>query len=462
MPTATTEQEAGTALLDLLAARNARRVYLAVCDLQGQLRGKSVSIDKFHRYLEKGFPVPPILGATDFTDVVHPVFLYPEAERLGDGLARVATDTAREIPWEPVDANLLFLAEMVDTSRAWDPRALYRQIEDTATAAGLRALQAIEYECSLLRETHESVHAKSFRDLQPVSRDAALYGLARHSAQAEFWNDLVTTLEHLGIHVDACHWELAPAAVEVVIRCEEGVRAADQAVLCKTFAKSFAQRRGLMLTFMARLSHLVAGHSGHVHISLLDADGTPAFFDAGREHNMSLRFLHFIGGLQRLLPELALMLLPNVNSWRRLDESAWSFDARWCRWGIDNRSAALRVMPGDAQDLHLECRIPGADANPYLALACVLAAGLYGIDQKIDPTEPVAGNAFKSTKRMPRRFALPETFAEAIQRFKRSRFARDVFGDEFVRVFAETRACQEREFRNKVSEWELRRFLESG
>lgn len=461
MPTAT-EQEAGTALEQLLAARNARRVYVAVCDLQGQLRGKSVSVDRFRRYLEKGFPVPPILGAMDFTDVVHPVHLYPEAERLGDGLARIITETAREIPWEPVDANLLFLAEMADASRAWDPRALYRRIEDTAAAMGLRPLHAIEYECSLLRETHESVHAKSFRDLQLMHRDAALYGLARHSAQAEFWNDLISTLEHLGILVDACHWELSPAAAEVVIRREEGVPAADSAVLCKTFAKSFAQRRGLMLTFMARLSHLVAGHSGHVHISLLDADGTPAFFDPGREHNMSLRFLHFIGGLQRLLPELALMLLPNVNSWRRLDESAWSFDARWCQWGIDNRSAALRVMPGEAADLHLECRIPGADANPYLALACVLAAGLHGIEQRIDPTEPLRENAFRSKQRMPKRLALPETFAEAIERFRRSRFAREVFGEDFVRVFAETRASQEREFRNKVSEWELRRFLESG
>jgi glutamine synthetase len=446
--------------LRLIESKPVRRVYVGVCDIQGQLRAKSTPVAKFRAMLEKGLTMPPILPATDFTDVVHPVRLDADAARLGDGPARIVPETCRAIPWEPADANLLFLAELTGEAQAFDPRALYRRVEARANEQGFRPLHACEYEATLLRETHESVHAKSFRDLEPFTRDSNLYGLARHSAQSEFWTELVSLMEHLGIPMEECHWELAPGAVEVVMDAVQGVRAADNAAIYKCFAKSFAARRGLMLSFMARLSHEIAGNSGHVHISLLNREGVPVFFDASREHNLGETAGRFIGGLQRFLPELALMLLPNVNSWRRLDESSWSFDPRFCSWAIDNRSAPIRVLPGDARVLHLECRIPGADANPYLALACVLAAGLRGIEQGIEPTDPVEGNTFGRKIKLPKRCALPQTMAEAIERFRGSRFAREAFGAEFVRVFAETRAAQEREFRNKVSEWELRRFLE--
>lgn len=455
-----TQTDGRAAAIALLETRPVRRVYVAVCDLQGQLRGKSLSRDKFMTALERGFPVPPILPATDFTDVVHPVAIDADAARLGDGLARVVPESGREVPWEAADANLVFIAEMDGAGAAFDPRAVYRHVEARAWALGFHPLQSIEYEATLLAETHASVHEKRFRDLKTVTRDAALYGLARHSAQSEFWTDLVSLMEHMGIGIDSCHWELAPGAVEAVMHCEEGVRAADNAALYKCFAKSFAARRGMLLSFMARLSHELAGNSGHVHLSLLNREGVPVFFDAAREHNLSVQCRQFIGGLQAALPELILLLLPNVNSWRRLDESAWSFDPRFAAWAIDNRSAPIRVMPGDARALHLECRIPGADANPYLALAAVLAAGLHGIERGLEPTAPVTGNIFNARLRLPKRTALPRTLPEAIERFRASKLAREYFGEEFVRVFAETRAAQDREFRNKVSEFELRRFLE--
>jgi glutamine synthetase len=446
--------------LRLIESKSVRRVYVAVCDLQGQLRGKSTPVGKFRAMLEKGLTMPPILPAADFTDVVHPVRLDADAARLGDGPARVVLESCRAIPWEAADANLLFLAELSGEAQDFDPRILYRRVAARAEQMGFRLLHSCEYEATLLRETHESVHAKQFRGLEPFTRDSNLYGIARHSAQSEFWTDLVSLMEHLGIPMEECHWELAPGAVEAVMDAAEGVRAADNAAIYKCFAKSFAARRGLMLSFMARVAHDIAGNSGHVHISLLNREGVPVFYDAAREHSLSATCRHFIGGLQTLLPELVLMLLPNVNSWRRLDESSWSFDPRFCAWAIDNRSAAIRVLPGDARILHLECRIPGADANPYLALGCVLAAGLRGVEEEIEPTEPVEVSTFGKKLHLPKRCALPQTMVEAIERFRHSKFAKEAFGAEFVRVFADTRAAQEKEFRNKVSEWELRRFLE--
>ncbi|MBI2994049.1 MAG: hypothetical protein HYY48_07735 [Gammaproteobacteria bacterium] len=447
-------------VLKLLESRNVARVYAAVCDLQGQLRGKSVSREKFLAFLDRGFASTPILAAADFTDVIHPVVINDAATRMGEGLARIVPESGREIPWEAADRNLIFLGEMADEAAAIDPRVLYRRCEDRARALGFRPMHACEYECSLLRETHESVHAKRFRDLDLASKDANLYGIWRQSADAEFWRTFVSDMECLGIEIDACHYELAAGAIEAVMHYAEGVRAADNAAIFKAFAKAFARRKGMMLTFMARFSHATAGHSGHVHISLRDAGGAPVFFDADAEHHMSSVFRHFIAGLQEALPETALMLLPNNNSFRRFGPEAWSFDPRWCLWGIDNRTVPLRVIPGGPEDLHLEVRIPGADANPYLALACVLAAGLRGIERGSEPTDPFTGSAFQSRRKYPRRLALPQHFAEAIERFGKSRLAKEWFGPEFVRIFAETRASQEREFRDKVSEWELRRFLE--
>lgn len=447
-------------VVNLLQLRGASRVYAAVCDMQGQLRGKSVSREKFLSFLDQGFPCTPILAAADFTDVIHPVVINDAATRMGEGLARVVPESCREIPWEAPDRNLLFLAEMADESAVIDPRVLYRHIEGRARDRGFRPMHSCEYECSLLRETHATIHAKNFHDLELAAQDANLYGIWRQSAEAEFWHEFVSNMERMGIAIDACHWELAPGAFEAVMHYEEGVRAGDNAVIFKAFAKAFARRKGMLLTFIARLSHRTAGHSGHVHISLRDSAGKPVFFDAVTEHRMSRSFRHFLGGLQNALPELALMLLPNINSYRRFGAEAWSFDARYCLWGMDNRTVPLRVIPGGADELHLEVRIPGADANPYLALACVLAAGLHGIEHGAEPTDPFTGSAFQSKKRFPRRYALPQTFAEAIERFRASRLAVELFGAEFARVFAETRAAQEREFRDKVSEWELRRFLE--
>ncbi len=442
--------------------RDASRVTVAVCDLQGQLRGKSFSREKFLSALERGFSLPPVLAVTDFGDVIRDVQVNDTLTHMGDGIARIIPDSAREIPWAGSGRNLLFLAEMSGGDAQLDPRALYRAVEARAGALGHRPMHACEYEFSLYREDHESVHRKGYRDLTPVRHEPDLYGIWRQSGAAEFWEDFTGVMKRLDVGLDACHGELSAGAYEAVISHECGVRAGDSAAVFKAFSKSFAQRHGLLLTFMARVSHQAAGHSGHVHISLTDAAGASAFYDDKGEHGMSDVFAAFIGGLQRCIPELALMLLPNVNSFRRLGESGWSFDARACRWGVDNRTVALRVVPEGPWRTHLEVRIPGADANPYLALACILAAGIWGLQHRAAPGDPYAGNAFRDAGDAPEEISLPRNFDAAVDRFRNSTLARELFGEQFVRVFAETRAAQAEEFRGKVSEWELRRFLESA
>lgn len=441
------------ALLDDLARRGARDVVVALCDISGQLRGKTLAREKFLAAAGSGSRFPPIFPVTDFADSVWPVAAGAALARLGDGQVRVVPDTGRLLPWHGEVPAALFLAEMIGPEADLDPRVCHGAVLARAAARGVVPVAAVEFEFTLLDVPPRVAAARRYRDLEPAGAQSALYGVWRPLAAAEYWRSLRGALEIAGIPVETLHGEFGAGCHEITIAAAPGIIAADHAVLLREMVKAHAARHGQLATFMARWSGTAPGHSGHVHLSLRDGDGR-ALFDTDPA---ALR--HFIGGLQHHLPELVLLLLPNVNSYRRLSAGAWSFDPRWCLWGEDNRTAALRVLRDPGRGTHVEIRIPGADANPHLSLAAVLGAGLHGMERRIEPTAPVTGNAAESGG-WPDALRLPQTLLEAIDRFETSPLAADLLGTEFRRVFAQTRRAQEREARDAVSEWELQRFLE--
>ena len=229
-----------------------------------------------------------------------------------------------------------------------------------------------------------------------------------------------------------------------------------RAALFKTFAKTVAQQHDFVATFMARWSTELPGQSGHIHVSLTDKDGKAVFHDPDKPAGISDQMRHFIGGQQRLMPEFLAMIAPTVNSFTRLIPGFWA--PTEASWGIDNRTCALRAIPGKAKSQRVEYRITAADANPYLALAAALASGLWGIETKAAPGRPVLGNAYE--KKFPRHLALPTTLSDAARRLRRSKAARDWFGDAFVKHFAATREWEEREFRRHITDWEMERYFE--
>jgi glutamine synthetase len=221
--------------------------------------------------------------------------------------------------------------------------------------------------------------------------------------------------------------------------------------------KILAQRRGLMATFMAKWSAQQAGQSGHIHLSLTrKADGVSVFHDASAEDGISREMLHFIGGQQKLMPELTALAAPTVNSYSRLVPDQWA--PTEASWGIDNRTCALRVIAGGPESQRVEYRVPGSDANPYLALAAAVASGLHGIEQEIAPAAAVTGNAAEAE--LPRELALPRNLADAAAAFSQSAIARDWLGDIFVDHFAATRDWEARSFAKHVTDWELARYFE--
>jgi glutamine synthetase len=211
-----------------------------------------------------------------------------------------------------------------------------------------------------------------------------------------------------------------------------------------------------MATFMAKWSRDWPGQSGHLHMSLKDRAGEGVFFDTDAPHGMSQAMRWFVGGQQRLMPELLAMIACTVNSYTRLIPGFWApTDATW---GVENRTCALRVIKGSAKSQRVEYRIAAADINPYIALACAIGSGLWGIENRIEPDPAITGNAYERT--FPAERALPRTLHEAAERLEGSKVARSLFGDAFVEHYAATRKWEEREFRKAITDWEMARYFE--
>jgi glutamine synthetase len=371
-----------------------------------------------------------------------------------DAITRILPASCRELPFE--DGGLLFLGEFADKAESVCPRGVLRRLLERARSMGFEPYSALEYEFFLFQETPQSIREKRYRDLRPLAPGYFGYSVLRNSVHSELYRELLAFCEAMDFPLEGLHEETGPGVLEAAIAVDDCLAAADKAALFKTFVKVFAQRRGLLATFMAKWSADWPGQSGHIHLSLRGPAGEAIFHDPRQSHGMSETMRQFVAGQQRLMPELLALVAPTVNSYTRLIPGFWApTDASW---GIENRTCALRVIPGGPKAQRVEYRIAAADANPYLALAAALASGLWGIDTRAEPEPPTTGNAYD--RRYSRRLQLPRTLWEAAQRLKASAMARDWLGGPFVEHFAATREWEERQFRRHISDWELERYFE--
>jgi glutamine synthetase len=424
-------------------------------DIDGILRGKYLARDKFLSALEKGFGFCDVVVGWDSNDQ-----LYDNVQYTGwhsaypDAPVRILAETGRALPFEN---NLpFFLCELADAAEAICPRGLLRRIISRGEALGFSAAAAFEYEFFLFAETPESVREKNYRNLKPLTPGYFGYSVLRNSVHAELYSDLLALCRTMDMPIEGLHTETGPGVLEAAIAVDDALRAADKAVLFKTFAKVFAERRDLMATFMAKWSKDWPGQSGHIHISLRDERGNSAFCSDHADDGMSDTMRHFIGGQQQMMPMFLAMIASTVNSYSRLIPGFWAPTS--ATWGLENRTTALRVIRGSPASQRVECRIAAADANPYIALSAALGSGLWGIENKIEPSPAVVGNAY--TQPVEPQLALPTNLWDAAQRLKASKPARMLFGDGFVDHFAATREWEEREFRKHITDWELARYFE--
>ena len=441
----------------LVEARGIDHVKIGLHDVDGILRGKYVSRDKFFSILEHGLAFCDVVLGWDSNDQLYEsrdiTFTgwhtgYPDAP------VRVLPHTCREIPFE--ENTLLFLCEFDGEAANLCPRNVLHRVLEQADSMGFDARAAFEYEFFLFNETPDSIREKGFRDLQPITPGFFGYSVLRNSVHADLYHSLLALARDMDFPIEGLHTETGPGVLEAAIAVDTAANAADKAALFKTFVKVWAQRQGMMATFMAKWSNDYPGQSGHIHMSLRHKDGASAFHDHSSELNMSELQRQFLAGQQRLMPELLAMLAQTVNAYSRLVPGFWA--PTDSTWGAENRTTALRVIPGSASSQRVEFRLGSADANPYIALAAALGAGLYGIENSLEPLQAVSGNAYEQSH--PPELTLPSSLEQAASALRGSEAARALFGTEFVEHYAASREWESREFRRHVTDWELQRYFE--
>jgi glutamine synthetase len=440
---------------ELVQARGLSHVKLGVTDIDGVMRGKYMARDKFFSALESGFKFCDVIFGWDSSDQ-----LYDKATFTGwhtaypDATALIDPTTCRDVPLE--GDMLFFLGEFEGAAEAVCPRRLLRRVIDRAAKNGFAAKVAAEFEFFVFDETPHGVREKGYRNLKNLTPGWFGYSMLRSSVDSDFYHDLLKLCSAMDVPLEGLHTETGPGVLEAAIEYCDALAAADRAAIFKTFSKVLAQRQGKMLTFMAKWSNSYPGQSGHLHLSLRGADGKPAFYEEGKPGNMSDTMRWFVGGQQALMPELLAMVASTVNSYSRLIPGFWApTDATW---GIENRTCALRVIPGASSSQRVEYRVAAADINPYIAIAAALGSGLWGVENRIEPDAPIAGNAY-AVMHAPER-ALPRSLSEAAGRLEKSKAARELFGDVFVEHYAMSREWEEREFRRAITDWELARYFE--
>jgi len=440
----------------IVEERGLTHVKVGVFDNDGILRGKFIDRAKFLSALEKGLGFCDVVLGWDSNDQQYDNVTFTGWHTaFPDAPVRLLPATCRSLPLE--GNMLLFLGEFAGKAEEVCPRATLRRVLSRAAAMGYgTATAAAEYEFFVFSETPASVREKHYRNLTNLTPGYFGYSVLRSGVHAELYQALLKLADDMRMPIEGLHTETGPGVMEAALHYTEALEAADRAALFKTFVKVLCQRRGLMATFMAKWSQQLPGQSGHLHVSLAARDGSALFYDESKPHTMSDEMRWFVGGQQALMPELLAMVASTVNSYSRLVPGYWAPTS--ATWGVENRTCALRVIQGGPKSQRVEYRIAAADINPYLALAVAIGSGLWGIEHRIEPDEPITGNAYD--RKLPARRQLPRTLTEAAERLAASKAALELFGKPFVEHYAASREWEEREFRRAVTDWELMRYFE--
>ena len=442
-------------ILKKIEASEHRKIRFAICDIDGILRSKTVSLEKFKNALKDDISFCDVLFGWDTNDSC-----YDNTPFAGwhtgypDHKARFDLSTFRTVPWEN---NLPYI--LADFSQAGNehvpcPRALLKRVVTQAENRGLYPDFAAEYEWYNFADKPDELEASGYNKLTPITPGMFGYSQLRPSQFQDYCDDLFVLMEKFGVPVESFHTETGPGVYEASLAHSHILEAADNAALFKAGIKEIASRYGIIASFMAKWKETLPGSGGHIHQSLRSADRKNNLFHA-ECGSLNPLFENYLAGILVCLPEVLPMYAPTINSYKRLRLGAWA--PTTVTWGYDNRTAAIRLICSDHDSTRLEMRVPGADSNPYLAMAACLASGLYGIKHGLKlPVPESIGNAYESTNDM----HLPANLEDATMRMKNSAIAKELFDTPFLEHFIASREWECREYAKAVTNWELRRYLE--
>jgi glutamine synthetase len=430
-------------------------VVTAFTDMQGRLFGKRINVEYFlDETVDHGIEGCNYLLALDME--MDPVPGYDMANwEKGYGDFAIVPDlqTLRRIPW--LDRTAMVLCDVANhdgSPLVESPRQILIAQYERAREMGYTPMFATELEFYLYKESYAEAHEKDYTDLTPTIPYILDYHILATTMDEQYLGAIRRGIHAAGIPVEFSKGEAWHGQHEVNMRYADAVTTADRHTIYKNAVKEIAFLNGISATFMAKPSEKDIGSSCHIHSSLVDADGKSVFVDG---HDETDAFRHYLGGQRARVRELALFVAPSVNSYKRYATESWAPTS--VSWGRDNRTCGFRIV-GHGDSTRVECRIPGADVNPYLGCAAMLAAGLDGIENETDPGPELVGNAYEAAEAEP----FPSSLREAVELWEESEFARKAFGDAVHNHYLNYGQTEQRLFDQVVTDYERRRMFERG
>jgi glutamine synthetase len=430
-------------------------VVTAFTDMQGRLFGKRIVGDYFlDEVVSHGVEGCNYLLALDME--MEPLPGYEMAnweDGYGDFGIVPDMSTLRRVPW--LDRTALVLCDVTNHDGSpvvASPRQILIAQYERAKEMGYTPMFATELEFYLYKDTYAEANEKDFKDLTPTIPYILDYHILATTMDEEYIGPIRRGMHAAGIPVEFSKGEAWYGQHEINTRYADVVTAADRHTIYKNGVKEIAFLHGISATFMAKPSEKDIGSSCHIHSSLVGDDDKAVFVDGEEETET---FHHYIGGMRSHLRELALFVAPSINSYKRYAAESWAPTS--ISWGRDNRTCGFRVV-GHGQSRRVECRIPGADANPYLAMAALLAAGLDGIENETDPGPELKGNAYEAGKAEP----FPSSLREAVKLWEESDFAKKAFGESAWKHYLNYGQLEQNLFDQVVTDYERRRMFERG
>jgi glutamine synthetase len=441
-----------------VAAGDIDTVLAAAVDMQGRLIGKRF-LAKF--FVESGYAETHCCNYLLTVDVDMEVVPGYKAANwnkgYGDFMLKPDMGTLRRIPW--LEKTALVLCDIQDHHSHQDlphsPRGILKRQTERLKERGWMAYMASELEFYLFDETYDSARQKRWQGLDTASPYIGDYLIGITTKEEEVMRAIRNNMEAAGIPVENSKGEAGPGQEEINVRYAEALEMADRHAILKNGCKEIAAGLGKSLTFMAKYQYGLAGNSSHVHNSLWSADGkTPLFYDPKAEHTMSPLMRSWVAGQLKYAREFTWFLAPYINSYKRFQVATWA--PTTISWSRDNRTAGFRLCGEGTKGIRIECRVGGADLNPYLAFAALIAAGLAGIDEKLELAKPFEGDAYHGDQLT----EIPKTLRDAIDTLAGSSMLREAFGEDVVEHYLHTARWEQFEYDRRITDWELHRGFE--
>ena len=444
-------------LKEAVAVGDIDTVLAVQVDMQGRLMGKRFHANYFVDSAWEETHSCNYLLATDMEmSTIDGYKATSWAKGYGDYTMKPDLSTLRRIPW--LEGTALVICDVLDHHTHADvphsPRAILKKQVKRLEAMNMKAFMASELEFFLFSQSFEELRESGLRAPHPISAYNEDYHIFQTTKEEDVMRAIRNGLEGADVPVENSKGEADAGQEEINVRYAEALTMADRHALIKNAAKEIAWSKGRALTFMAKYSTSAAGNSCHVHQSLADPNGKPLFYDASAEHGMSETMRHYMAGLLARADEITYFLAPYVNSYKRF--AAGTFAPTKAIWSMDNRTAGYRVCSANTKAVRVECRVGGADLNPYLAMAALLAAGIDGIERKLELEPAFVGDAYHGEHAR----EIPKTLRAATEALEGSAMLRDAFGNDVVDHYVHAARWEQSEADREVTDWDVKRGFE--